>query len=268
MAVTTTQYALQQVFKIRGYDIKTGELVLELNKLTESTFTNGQETSFALGANNSQVASFDHSKTAMISGASSEIVDGLLVAQLGSEMEELTDSTDVEFAEVLTLATDKATTKYIATGVAGEEIKYAYVLDANGAVIETLTQGDLAETGVFAYATETKEVTFNAGDYPDGTRIRVVYYPTLASGKKIQNLTTNFSKTLRVVADVFMKDVCSDQLVMGQMKADKGKVSGAFEWSLTNGGDPTAHNFECTFLESCLDNKLWDLVVYDEADFS
>lgn len=269
MPVNTTQYGIQKVFNIRGYDIATGELVLSLKNLTESTFTNGQETVYLTGGRaNAQAASFDHSKTAMITGASSRIDDGLLAAQLGQDFETLSNTTEIEFEEILVVASDAATTTYTATGTADAEIGFVYVLNANGDTTDTLTQAAAAAAGVFAYTPGTKALAFNATDLADGTRIKVIYKPTASSAKKITNFTTNFSKTLRITADALLKDVCTDQLVSGQIRSDKGKIMGAFEWSLSSAGDPTVHNFECTFLETCGTEKLWDFYVYDEDDFS
>lgn len=269
MPVTTTQYAIQKVFTIRGYNIATGKLELELKKLKETTFTNGQETVFVTGGQaNAQLASFDHSKTAKISGSSAAIDEGLLSAQLGTEVEVLSDTKDIEFLEVLDITSASAVPTHEPTGGLGSEFEYAYILDAGGSVVETLKQGATAAKGVFAYTSETNSLKFNAGDYPDGTRVKVKYYPNAASAKKISNPTTSFSKTVKLVADALLKDICTDQIVRGQIVADKGKISGAFEWTLSANGEPAVHNFEATFMESCGADKLWDFYIFEETDFS
>jgi len=263
----SSQFALQKVFSIFGYDIDTGELVLTLKKMKETSFTNGQETVWVTGSD-SRIASFDHSKTAMISGASALVSDELMAVQTGTDVQTLTASTLYEYEEVVTVGTNTALTTYTATGTAGSEIGFAYVLDANGTSIATLTQDASATPTKFTYTPGTKTLTFATGAYTTGTKIRVVYKPTAATLKKMSSGSQTFAKTLRIVADCKMKDACNDKIIYGQLKADKGKISGAFEWSLTDGGEATVHNFECEFLESCDEDTLWTMLIVDPDDLS
>lgn len=264
MPINTTQYGLQKVFHIRGYDYLTGDLLLDLKKLKESVFTNGQETVYLTGGRaNAQQASFDHSKTAMISGSNATIDEGLVQAQLGKLIDTLTDTTEIEYEEILTVKDDEAITKYVAQGDAGEEIKVLRVISTN----EDLVQDATVSAGKFTYTPATKLLTFNTAELADGTKIKVIYYPKAASAKKITNSTQEFSKTLRLVADVLLKDACTDQLVRGQIVAEKGKISGEFEWNVSADGEPAVHNFEATFLEGCENDNLWDMYIFDESDF-
>jgi hypothetical protein len=267
MALSQT-YGLQKVFNISGFDIDTGELILHLTKLKESTFTNGQETVWLSGGmSGSRIASFDHSKTAMIAGASAVVSDELMSIQTGTDVATLSASTLYQFTEVLTISSDAAVTTYTATGTAGEEIGFAYILDTNGDKLATLTQDAAATPTKFTYTPGTKALAFATG-YTDGTKVRVVYKPTAASLKHMQSNSQTFAKTVRIVADCLLKDVCRDKYVYGQIQADKGKISGAFEWSLSDAGEATVHNFECEFLESCTSEKLWDFYIVDPDDLT
>lgn len=263
----SNQFAMQKVFSVKGFDIETGELLLTLKKMKETTFTNGQETVWVTGSD-SRIASFDHSKTAMLSGASALISDELLALQTGEDVKNLSASTLFEYEDTLTITSNVATTTYTATGTAGAEVGFAYILDANGSSLATLTQDAAATPTKFTYTSGTKALTFFAGAYPDGTKVRVVYHPTASSLKKVQSGSQTFAKTVRIVADCKLKDACNDKIIFGQLKADKGKISGAFEWSLTDGGEATVHNFECEFLESCDDDILWELLIVDPDDLS
>jgi hypothetical protein len=249
--------------KIRLYDILTGEMKAELRKLNESTFTNGQETVFLTNGDGTNVASFDHTKSASIGGANSRISGDLMALQVGKDVETLTNSTEIEYPETLTISSNSCVTKYTATGTVGAEIKFAYILDSNGSKIETLEQAAVTAAGKFAYASGTKTITTTG--LTDGTKIRVIYYPTVATAERIQNITTNVSATCRVVAEILFKDVCTDTTVYGQMSAQKGHVSGEFEYSLSEGGSPAIHNFKVDLLENCGDNELWKIDIFDET---
>jgi len=261
------ELGIQKVMKIRLYDITTGEMMATLKRLQESTFTNGQETVFLTNGDGSYAASFDHSKMASISGANSRISGDLVSLQVGGDIESLTTTTVISHEEVLTVTGNSATTTFTATGTADAEIKFAYVLDENGNRTEVkLTQAAVVGANAFTYDTATKKITTTA--LVDGDKISVTYNPTASKAERISNLTTNVSATVRVVADCLFKDVCNDQLVYGQIQAEKGHIEGAFEWSLSEGGNPSMHNFKVDFLETCDENKLWDLIIYDKADLT
>jgi len=257
--------AMQKVMKIRGYNVTTGEMELVLKGLKESTFTNGKESTFVT-VDNVKIASFDFGSNAMISGSSAYIQDDLLAAQLGTDVETLTDTKEISFNEILTVsASNSATGSKVATGTADAEIKFAYILDADGSKVSTLTQGATASAGVFTYDSATKVFTFHT-DVLEGTKVEVKYYPNTTTAKRISNITTNFTKTLRLEAEILFKNVCDDQLVYGMIVAEKGKIAGEFEWNMTEGGDPSVHNFTADFLGTCIENKLFDVYIYDKED--
>jgi len=261
-------YGLQRVLKIRGYDKISGELKMELTKLQESTFENNQSTAYLTNGNGTPVASFDHTKTAMISGANTRISEDLLVAQTGKDKVVLTNTTDIEYKDILTLASDVATGFASAIGTLNDEVKFAYVLDANGYRIETLTQAVAASVTEFAYVTGTKVFTFDTGTYQDGTKVEVIYFPTTSTADKFTSFSETFSATYRIVCDALFKDVCNDQIVNGQIVAEKGHVMGEFSWNLSEGSDPAIHNFSVEFLEDCNEEKLWDIFIYSTDNMS
>jgi hypothetical protein len=268
MALSNT-YALAKVFNIRTYDIDTGKMNLSLKKLKETTFTNNSDTVWVTGGQaGTRLASFDMGKTATIAGASAVVSDELISIQTGTDVATLTNSTLFRYEDVLTISSNVAITTYTATGTAGSEIEFAYILDANGDKVETLTQDASATPTKFTYTPGTKVLTFHTGAYTNGTKVRVVYNPTASSMKHMQSNSQTFAKTVKVEADCLLKDVCRDKYVYGQIQADKGKISGAFEWSLSDGGEATVHNFECEFLESCTSEKLWDFYIVDPDDLT
>jgi len=255
--------AIQKVMKIRGYNLQTDQMELVLKALKESTFTNGKEMTYVT-KDNVKIASFDFGSAASISGSSAYIQDDLLAAQLGSEVETLSSTTEIRTTEVVEITTDAGVSKYIGTGTAGSEIKFAYVLDTDGnhsGVV--LTQAAVASATEFTYTSGTKAIVTDS--IADGTKLEIAYYPTASTAKKVEHITSNFTKTLRLEADLIFKDTCTDVLQYGKMVAEKGKIAGEFEWNLTEGGDPAVHNFTAEFLSDCDDN-LWRIYFYDKED--
>ncbi len=266
----SSQYALAKVFNLRGYSKADDSLILSLKKLKETTFTNDQTTNYVTGGQaGARLAAFDMSKKATIAGSSALVSDELMAVQTGTAVETLTSSTLFRWEDTLTISSNVATTTYTATGTAGSEIGFAYILDANGATIAKLTQDASATPTKFSYTPGTKTLTFATGAYTNGTKVKVVYNPTASTMKHMESNSQTFSMTLRIEADCLLKDACTDQYVRGQLQAEKGKFSGAFEWSLTDGGEATVHNFECELLEDfCGEEKIWDFYIVEDSALS
>jgi len=265
----SSQYALQKVFNLRAFSITTGQLVLSLKKLKETNFTNGENKIWVQGGPaNLRIASFSDGKTAMLSGSSALVSDELMAAQTGTAVATRTSSTEYSFEETLTISSNTATTTYTATGTAGSEIDFAYIVDANGATTSTLTQDASATPTKFTYTSGTKLLTFATGAYVNGTLVKVIYKPTASTLKEMVSNSSTFAQTLRIEADCVFKDGCSDQEILGQLRADKGAFSGAFEWSLSAGGEATVHNFEIEFLEGCTGGELWSLLILEASSLS
>jgi hypothetical protein len=251
--------SIQKVMKIYGYDT-TGKRVLSMKKLKESTFTNGQESVFVT-SDNTKIASFDFGKNASIGAKSAVVQSDMLEAQTGAAATELTNTTLIRYRQIVTVASNTALTSYTATGTLNNEIKFAYVLNTDGSVKTVLTQGATAAAGVFAYATGTKTLTFSG--QADGTKIEVEYYPTYATATKVANTVNTFSKTLAIECECLFKDACTDQYVVGILKSPKGKISGAFEWAMTEGGEPAVHDCMIDLLQDCTDGTMWEIYYAD-----
>lgn len=271
MPVNSTVYGIQRIFHMRGYYIagdNANQLAVELRNNKETTFTNDQTTVYLTGDRaNAEQLSFDHSKRVMITGSSATISDGLVKVQIGDEVETTNSSTAVSLREIVEVSSDTANTQFTATGTANEEIGFVYQLNADGTAGTVFTQAASVAANMFTYTSGTKTITFNSGDVADGTRFEVIYKPTLSSVKSVTNFTTQFSETLRWEMDALLKDQ-NDQEIMGQIQIPKGKIMGSFEWTLAADGDPAVHGFEIHALQDFATEKLWDMYIFDDADFS
>lgn len=259
------QYGIQKVLTMRGYDIVTDQPKLYLKFLKDTTLTNGQE-SVAVTQNGTPLTHFDHSQALSVSGSSATIDEQLMALQFGKDLEVVTNATEVRISEVLTVTGDAATLSYSPTGTAGSELKFVEVLDSNGSQVSLLDQVAVVATGSFT-VTGTA-LAFDAGELADNTKIRVHYYPTIASVRKLQKIATNGSATLRWECEAVFKDVCTSQEKLGQILIPKGHIMGDFEWALSEGGDPATHNFSLTAEKTCDTEELWTTYIYDESDIT
>ena len=135
------------------------------------------------------------------------------------------------------------------------------VKDKNGVVTERLTQDAAAAEGKFAYAPDTKTITFNAGELEDGTEI-VVYYYRNVKGSRLENISDKYSQKGEIFIDAFGEDVCN-KVYRVQFHIPRGDFSGNFD--LTLGDDQTVHAFEINSLAGNCGGSgaLWDYTVFD-----
>jgi len=261
------QLALQKVPVARGYDLITDEPKITLKFLKDLTITNGGEMT-ALTQDGTPLTHFDHSASFVLSGTSAVIDDGLMSLQLGSDIEVLVNTNEIRISETVEVTTNSAQTTHVATGVVGAELKYVEVLDSSDNVIEKFEQmTGTVTTKKFTYDFATKTITFFAGDLTDKTRVRLHYFPTIASVRRLRKLITNSSATLRWECDAIFKDVCNSQEMWGQLIVPKGHLDMSFEWATAEASDGASHNFSITGEATC-QKHLFDFVNFKESDIS
>lgn len=261
------QYGIQKVLTMRGYDIVTDEPKITLKFLKETNFTVGQEQA-TLTQNGTAMLHFDHSQSLEITGNSATIDDGLLELQTGAALEVLTNTNEIRITEERTVDTNACTTTATATGTAGAELKFIEVLDVYGNITATYTQvAATPATTQFTYTPGTKTVTFFAGDLADDTTVRLHYFPTVASARKISQSGNASSATLRWEAEAVFKDVCTKEERLGFIVIYSGHISGAFNWNLAESAAPAVHNFTLMGEKLC-NEKIWDAYFYDGTQVS
>lgn len=245
---------------ITVFDIVTGVFSFALDELQDTTISNTQDTVDITGKQGRRLNTLKRNKAVTISGNNGLLSGGLMALQVGSEFENL-DSTPVKWADYLTVNTDSATTTYKAVGTAGNEILEVLVKDKNGVVTERLTQDAAAAEGKFAYAPDTKTITFNADELEDGTEI-VVYYYRNVKGSRLENISDKYSQKGEIFIDAFGEDVCN-KVYRVQFHIPRGDFSGNFD--LTLGDDQTVHAFEINSLAGNCGGSgaLWDYTVFD-----
>ena len=273
MAIDTSKFAVQQIFTVDAFNLETGALEARFEDLKNSTLNNNGTTVYAQGGvGNPKIIGFSHSKEATLEIESAVITGGAMGIQTGSGLMDLTNTTLIPFDEVLTVATDEsntsATTTYTATGASNTEIGFAYVLNTDGTIAKTLTQASAAASGEFAYTSADKKLTFNAADAPAGSKVLVVYHPTVASAYQISNSTEVFSQNVRLHCKTLFRDTCTGKDYVGVLVIYKAKAGEEWSLELSADGDPAVHAISFEALKSCESPVLWDIFIYDTDDLT
>ena len=268
MAVNTENLILSEVDSVRGYD-NNGDLLFIIDELQDFKIANSEDKSDVTGKGSRRLSSIKKNKAVTISGTNGIFSGGLAAVQVGTEVQNDVD-TQIDWYETLTVNSNAATTTFKAVGTTGAEVK-VYKKLANGSKGDALTQvADTPDTGKFTYTTDTKALAFKSGDLADGAEI-IVCYKRKIKAAVISNISDNYSKTCRLVADVVATDVC-DNAYHAQYQIPRADFSGTFDFSM--GGDQMVHTFEATSLVSkggCAgsgsgaSSKLWDMILFEDG---
>ncbi len=244
--------------KITAYTLA-GDLRFLLDELQDTKIANSQEKSDVTGKQGRKLSSLKKNKGVVISGTNGLVSGGLLEAQTGSKFEHR-DATPVHYTDYLTVKNNAATTTHKAVGTAGAEITALYVINDNSIAEKKLTQAATADADKFAYAPDTKALTFKEGELADGTRI-AVFYNYHVAGDVLSNLSDKFSEKLRLYIDGTAEDKCGN-IYHIQFYIPKADFEGNFDLDL--GGDQTVHAFEAESLAGGCDGNgsLWDYTVF------
>lgn len=260
------RYALKRIRKITGRDIETGKNKFVLGDLKSLTISGTSEVVWADGNEGTHLVGFDTTKAATLEAENGSIEMGYLETQTGGVMKKVENGTGILFSEVLTVKSNKATTTHKASGLTGNELKFVYPLDATGDPDRSavLTQDSQAEAGKFAYAPDTKEISFEASKLKDGDKVYVEYFPTFKTYEELDNDVDKFSETVSVYVDVWLTDICTKKDLPAQLVMDAGKVSGEISYQM--GSDAAIQNISIEGLATCSGSSLWKLFKYDMSE--
>lgn len=268
MPINSQKYIIQNIERISAFDLETKACDFVIDDLQEGNLTVSQETVYAEGKNGVKIGSGDRNKEAKFTATNGAIVDGVIAAQVGSDVEIGTHLVP-NYLDIITTSDGvKATTEYTAKGTAGAEIAFIYKKNTDGTLGTKYAIAATATATKFAYNPTSKEITLPTGVFAADETFVAFYDIEVPNSKKITNAENKFSKTDKVIFDVFVKDICTEKSYFGTIIFYKGKIAGNFE--LAFGKDPSTQSLEIEALSGgCsagASKVLWDLVIWDGDD--
>lgn len=269
MPINYNELAIQRVFNINVFDLDDGSLLAKLTHLKNTSWSNNAQIVYAQGGTgNPKLIGFGHSKESNLTATSATISDGSWGIQTGSGVTNLTNTKNIQYSDTLTCATaDEVVTAFTATGTAGNEILWAYKINANGGIIKKYKQAATATTDTdFAYSSADKKLTFQTGEIAIGDRVQVFYYPNVKEARLITNATDKFSMNVKAIAESEFLDVCTGKSYIGQLIYYKAKVGEETTFDLAADGDAAVQSLSFEALQSCESPKLWDIFIFDSED--
>lgn len=193
----------------------------------------------------------------------------VMALQNGTEV--ANGSANITKYEILTagesVASDGVLTSETAEGTTNEEIGYAYIVANDGTFEKELTQAaDTTSPDTFQYESASRKITFHGGDVVAGDRIAVAYtYATADTAQKIIVSSDGFPSTVLVSAYGVAKDICSGETFPCVVEGT-AQVDGNWNFDLSADGDPVVQNLNLEFVRGCLDNQLYNFVIYTDEE--
>lgn len=263
------RYILKKARRVTINDIATGKHRATIEELKSVNLTDGQDTTWATGANGMRLAGFDQNKTSTFTFQSGLISTGVIEAQVGGEKVTVTNGNGIKMTETLPITSSQTTVvlAHKATGEAGNEVKWIYKVDTTGDPGKAFAQAAVASATEFAYDAETKTITLPTGAFAAGDDVYVEYFPTFSSYEEIVNDAESFGLTGEVYVDAWWTDTCTQTDVPLQMYCPAGKVSGAF--SLAFGDEVAVQEVTIEAVtRQCAGQKkiMWVLRSYDTGN--
>lgn len=158
-------------------------------------------------------------------------------------------------------------TTYTAIGTKNSELGFIQVLNSSGTDAFTYVQAATPSQGYFAYDATTKQITFAEGDEPLPTdRLAVAYtWRTASNAEKITLRTDAIPAVVLVSAYGLARDNCSGELFPCILEG-QAQVDGNWSFEMVADGDPIVQSLNMEFVKGCLEEKLYDFVVYTEDE--
>lgn len=241
---------------ITAFDVVTGAFKFVLDELQNATIAQTEEKSEITGKHGRKLANLKRNKAVTVSGTNGMVSSGLMETQTGGNFEN--KATEVMWTDYLTVKSNSATTSYKAIGTAGAEIDALYIKNSDGTIGSELEQAATTASGKFAYAPDSKALTFTGIE--DGTEI-VVFYKRKITADVLDNDSETYSGKCALYIDALGEDKCANVYRI-QFYIPKADFSG--EFSLEMGENQTVHSFDAEALAGACGagGILWTYTVF------
>lgn len=254
------QWAIRDVALATFFNIATGKALFHLQNLKTSGLENAAETVYATGGRgNARIVGFSSTRTATINLEDAVFTNEAIAMMTGNNL--VTGAKEVYKRDVLTVATNKVT---LSKTPVGNPIS-VYELNADGSHGEELTKAaSTVATG--EYSITGKELTFFAGELPNGKQV-VVYYKvtTDASAETITISSDKFAGSFKLILDCIVRDAFTKQDFAAQITVHNCKMEDSWSLSMAADGDPSTFTMPIEVLKPSTGTDMWTMTVYDEG---
>lgn len=242
-----------------------GSVMWAINQITDPSLNVTSETSEAVDALGSPIATFNRGKQAEFTANNSLFDLGLYAAQNGVEKEIATEDKAIVTPAFETITVPTTTTTPVALKhtplVVPTEI---YQLKGDGTMGEKLVYSSTAKAGCFTYDESAHTITFPASGVNAGSQYFVQYEYEATRAVAVTGDAINFPKAGKFIMEVLGTDVCDPStLIHAYIVFPNAKLDANVDISFTTDGN---HPFTLKAQQAYCDSKkqLFQIVIPDE----
>lgn len=278
MAVNLNNFIIDRVIRGVAQSQTDDSVLFAINQITNPSLTCSSESTDAVDALGTPVATFHRSKTAEFSAENAIFDMNLLAVQVGAEKNTATTSNTITTPafEKITIIKDQA--DYILKHNPNTLPGFCYALNDDGTVGTKYTKATKPQTGeatasatAFVIATTgegaSKTTTFTAPTGLEaGTTLLVIYEYESDAGISVTNSAKKFPTGCKFTLEVLGCDVCDQtNLLFAYIIFPNFKLSPDFDWNIaTDGSHPFSGKAMQKYCEK--ENRLFEIIIVDGED--
>lgn len=260
MAVNLNNFIIDRVIRGVAQSQTDDSVLFAINQIQNPSLTCSSESTDAVDALGTPVATFYRSKSAEFSAENAIFDMNLMAVQVGTD-KKVADSNNklvVPAFEKVTIATGKETYELKHTPKA--DPSFCYLLNNDGTVGTKYAKGSTADADKFAISTKT--FTPPTG-LSVGTTLLVIYDYESESGISVVNSAKKYPTGCKFTLEVLGCDVCDQtNLLFAYIIFPNFKLSPDFDWSIqTDGSHPFSGKAMQKYCEK--ENRLFEIIIVD-----
>jgi len=266
MALGFSKFAWHKSLNMTAFDLATDEIWAYLTDLQNCNVKFNGTNVFTMGSAGEKLVSFGHSSTVDVEAVSGLFEFGALGMILGATPI-VGSTTEIYNIEERTVTSDAATSTYTALGTAGSELKFAYIVNADGSQGTKLTQDSVASSGKFSYTPGTKTITLDTGEVADDGKILIYYrYTAGVSTVMLEKKSDVFSKAVKLILRGVVRDVCDEIDYLAQIIIYKAKLTNELNIATVGAGEPATMSVNCEGMKNCNTTDMAKIFILDEDE--
>lgn len=265
MSFNPNELVLERIRSVEEYDPSTKELVGRYTQIEEPSLKTAAEGTQVTDAMGAEITTFYKAQTGTFSFSNSLFSLNLAASQFGSKKDVAKEGAAilVPVSETIEIASDHtATLKYTPAGAAGEEVKYAKVINKNNSFGENFACSSTPGEGKFTLDAANKKLTF-----PDNVtgRVFVQYERESAAAVKVTKRTDSLPEVKTLLIHAIFHDPCNvNEVYAGVIHVPRAQINPeAVEISLTaDGKHPAEYKLQKPYCDESA--RLFDIIVSED----
>ena len=257
MAFDMNNFVIDRVVRGIALSQTDDSVMFSLNQITNPSLSCSSESTDAVDALGTPIATFYRAKNAEFSAENAIFDMNLMATQSGTTKQVASDQEKIVSPAFETIDIDGSAAYTLNHAPIGE-IKYIYALNGDGTLGTVFTKSTSASASNFAISgsTLTPPTGLNNGD-----QLFVIYEYEASKAVSVTNSAVNFPKGCKLVLEVLGCDVCdSTKLVFAYLIFPNFKISPDFDWNIQTDG---THPFSGKAMQDYCDKekKLFTMII-------